>query len=458
MLKNKSSKMLQIVIFMCTTIIIILAIFAGMYSTKAFQYKTYINGIECSFLNIEGTIDKLERKMNNAKLTLLFAGNKQYTCLGTYFDIKVNNKQEIENTLFKQKEEDTDTQKTYNITELYSINEQKVKEYLSSLGIFKTEMNEPKDAYLEFDGKNSVVIKAEQYGNKITLEDAYNLMISELKKGKTIIDFRKITDIEPKIKASDEKLISQRDYINSILKTTITYKLHDGNIYKLDANTMKDWIYKDKEGNYGIDLDKNVPKFVDELNKKASYLLTSTKFNATGKGEISIAFGRKTYATVNKDKEIERIKEQLKKGENVEFDVTYNPLPNYKNIKTYVELDLSRQRVWMYVNEKCILNTPCVTGSVAGGYATPPGIYYLTYKTTNTTLEGYNSDGSKYASPVTFWMPFNGGIGFHDASWRTNFGGNIYMTNGSHGCVNLPYSAAKTLYNNINTSVPIILY
>ena len=202
MLKNKSSKMLQIVIFMCTTIIIILAIFAGMYSTKAFQYKTYINGIECSFLNIEGTIDKLERKMNNAKLTLLFAGNKQYTCLGTYFDIKVNNKQEIENTLFKQKEEDTDTQKTYNITELYSINEQKVKEYLSSLGIFKTEMNEPKDAYLEFDGKNSVVIKAEQYGNKITLEDAYNLMISELKKGKTIIDFRKITDIEPKIKAS----------------------------------------------------------------------------------------------------------------------------------------------------------------------------------------------------------------------------------------------------------------
>ena len=458
MLKDKSSRMLQIVIFICTTMIIIFAILAGRYSTKAFQYKTYINGIECSFLNIESTVDKLERNMNNARLTLIFADNKQYVCLGTYFDIKVNNKQEIENTLFKQKEEDTNQEKIYTITELYSINQEKVKEYLSSLGVFKTEMKEPKDAYLEFDGENSVIIKPEQYGNKINLEEAYNFMISELKKGETTIDFRKITDIEPKIKDSSENLISQKDYINSILKTTITYKLHDGSTYKLDANIMKDWIYKDDEGNYGIDLDKNIPKFVEELNEKASYVLTSTKFNATGKGEISIPFGMKTYRSINKDKEVERIKEQLKKGESAELDVIYNALPNYKNIKTYVELDLSRQRVWMYVNGKQILNTSCVTGSVAGGYATPPGIFYLTYKTTDTYLEGYNSDGSEYSSHVNFWMPFNGGIGFHDASWRSNFGGNIYMTNGSHGCVNLPYSAAKTLYNNINTSVPIILY
>ena len=112
----------------------------------------------------------------------------------------------------------------------------------------------------------------------------------------------------------------------------------------------------------------------------------------------------------------------------------------------------------MYVNGRCIVNTPVVTGSVNQGYSTPVGIYYLTYKSMHETLEGYNSDGSKYSSPVTFWMPFNGGIGFHDASWRSNFGGNIYMTNGSHGCVNLPYSAAQTLYNNINTSIPIILY
>ena len=458
MLRERAARVMQIVVLICGLIILMLMVLAVIYSTKAFQYKTYINGIECSFLNIEGTIDKLERKMNTSKLTLIFADNKQYVCLGTYFDIKVNNRKDIEKTLFKQREEDNNEEKTYNFTQLYTINEAKVKEYLSSLGVFKTEMKEPQDAYLEFDGKNSVVIKQEVYGNKIDINEACDFMISELKKGSTIIDFRKITKIDPKVKATDEKLIAQRDYINNILKATITYKLHDGSTYKLDANIMKDWIYKDAEGNYDIDLDKNILEFVDSLNNKASYVLTSTKFNATGKGEISISFGRKTYRYINKDKEIERIHEQLKKGESAEFDVAYNPLPDYRNIKTYVELDLSRQRVWMYVNGKCILDTPCVTGNVAGGYATPPGIFYLTYKTTDTNLEGYNSDGSEYSSHVNFWMPFNGGIGFHDADWRSYFGGNIYMTNGSHGCVNLPYSAARTLYNNINSSIPIILY
>ena len=458
MLRERAARVMQIVVLICGLIILMLMILAVNYSTKAFQYKTYINGIECSFLNIEGTIDKLERKMNTSKLTLIFADNKQYVCLGTYFDIKVNNRKDIEKTLFKQREEDNNEEKTYNFTQLYTINEAKVKEYLSSLGVFKTEMREPQDAYLEFDGKNSVVIKQEVYGNKIDINEACDFMISELKKGSTIIDFRKITKIDPKVKATDEKLIAQRDYINNILKATITYKLHDGSTYKLGANIMKDWIYKDAEGNYDIDLDKNIPEFVNSLNNKASYVLTSTKFNATGKGKISISFGRKTYRYINKDKEIERIHEQLKKGESAEFDVEYNPLPDYRNIKTYVELDLSRQRVWMYVNGKCILDTPCVTGNVAGGYATPPGIFYLTYKTTDTNLEGYNSDGSEYSSHVNFWMPFNGGIGFHDADWRSYFGGNIYMTNGSHGCVNLPYSAARTLYNNINTSIPIILY
>lgn len=55
-------------------------------------------------------------------------------------------------------------------------------------------------------------------------------------------------------------------------------------------------------------------------------------------------------------------------------------------------------------------------------------------------------------------MPFNGGIGIHDASWRNEFGGNIYKTNGSHGCVNAPYALASTIYNNISAGVPVVLY
>ena len=175
---------------------------------------------------------------------------------------------------------------------------------------------------------------------------------------------------------------------------------------------MKDWVYQNDDGKYEIDIDGNVKNFVDELNKKARYLLTSTKFKATDLGEISVSFGRKTYANINEEAEIARIKEKLGSAEKVKFEPKYKSLPDYTNLSTYVELDLTRQRVWMYVNGKCVVNTPCVTGNVAGGYSTPAGIYYLTYKTTDTYLEGYNGDGSKYKSHVNFWMPFNGGIGF----------------------------------------------
>ena len=89
---------------------------------------------------------------------------------------------------------------------------------------------------------------------------------------------------------------------------------------------------------------------------------------------------------------------------------------------------------------------------------TPAGVYTLTYKETDRTLKGTPlGDGTySYQSHVNFWMPFNGGIGFHDASWRDEFGGSIYYYSGSHGCINLSYSSAQTLYGMIDSQVPII--
>lgn len=459
MRRARVGKVLNIVVLVCVILIFLLIILFSLFVKDVFQYQTTINGIDCSFLSLSGAKEKLEKSLNNSTITLKFADDKEYFCLGAFFEFKLDDSDPLKDVLNNQKHEET--RELYNLPNLYKIDEEKAKEYLSSLSVFnENNTRKPENASLEWNEETkSYYTKKEVYGNELSLEAALDFMINELKNGNTVIDFTEITNITPKVLSSSESLKEQMETINSTLKTTIKYKLHDESTITLDADVMKDWVTVDDDGNYSMDIDSNVQKFVDSLNEKAEYQLTSTKFKATGLGEISVAFGRKTYATVNKDKEIERIKSELEKpGGTYTWEVTYNSLPDYKNISTYVELDISRQRVWMYVKGKCILNTPCVTGNVAGGYSTPVGIYYLTYKTTDTTLEGYNSDGSKYSSPVTFWMPFNGGIGFHDASWRSSFGGNIYMTNGSHGCVNLPYSAAKTLYNNINTSIPIILY
>ena len=456
MKKQRVGKVLNIVVFVCAILVFLLVFLLGFLAKDVFSYNTYINGVECSFSSVDGAKNKLEKHMNNATLTFYFADDKEYTCIGSHFEFKTNVEQI--NDVLKSQNLEQNASKSYTLENLFTVNEDKVKEYLSSLAIFKeSNIRKPQNAKLEWNNKNQVYIVPEKEGNELSLEDAYNFMLQELKEGKTEIDFKQVTNIEPSILSDDKKLIQQRDEINKIVGTTITYMLYDGSKYVLDSNVMKDWV-EQGDGYYLIDLETNVSNFVDKLAEKSQYSLTSTRFNATGIGEISIAFGRKTYATINKQEEINKIKKQLENYTNAKFEPTYNPLPNYKGISTYVELDLSRQRLWMYVNGNCIVETPFVSGNVSSGYATPVGIYYLTYKTTNTKLEGYNRDGSKYSSPVSFWMPFNGGIGLHDATWRSNFGGNIYLTNGSHGCINLPYNAAKTIYQNIDTSIPIILY
>ena len=460
MKKKQNGKVLNIVVLISIVIIFLIFVLTIMFIKDTFHYSTSINGIDCSFLNINDAIKKLEKTMNSTKITFLFADDKEYTCVGAYFDFEVNSANPLLGILSKQKDSD-ENKKEYNLTDLYNVDEEVAKNYLSSLSIFtdKNTNKEPVNAYLKWDEDNSeFYIVPEVYGNKLDFNEAYNYLLNALRNGKTVIDFREITDITPEITANSIELKEQKENINKIVATTVEYKLHNGDTYKLNASTIKDWVSRDDNGNYSIDLKSNVTKFVDKLAKKAKYKITSTKFNATGLGEISVSFGRATYANVDKEKEIERLTKQLESKKSAKFDVIYEALPDYTKIDTYVELDLSRQRVWMYANGECVLETPCVTGNVAQGYSTPAGIYYLTYKTMNATLEGYNYDGSTYSTPVTYWMPFNGGIGFHDATWRGSFGGNIYMTNGSHGCVNLPYWAASTLYSYINTSIPIILY
>lgn len=458
MKKTQKGQVLNIVVLICIVIIFLIFLLTRVFIKDTFKYSTIINGIDCSFLSINDAEKKLEKTMNNTTITMLFAEDKEYTCLGAYFDIQVNDTNSLKGALSEQK--DTDKNK-YIMTDLYKIDEKKAKKYLESLAVFANDNSnkEPKNAYLEWDDtKQEYYIEKETYGNKLTIENAYNYLLNSLKSGQTVIDFREVTDITPKITSNNVALKEQMKDINDTLKTTIEYELYDGEIYRLDAKTMKDWVTKNDKGEYSIDIKKNATKFVDKLAKKAKYQLTSTQFNATGLGTISVPFGRATYATINKEKEIERLTKQLESKKSAKLEVIYDSLPDYLNINTYVELDLSRQNVWMYVNGECVVDSPCVTGNVATGYSTPAGIYYLTYKTMNATLEGYNADGSTYSSPVTYWMPFNGGIGFHDASWRYSFGGNIYMTNGSHGCVNLPYWAASTIYSYIDTSIPIIIY
>ena len=117
------------------------------------------------------------------------------------------------------------------------------------------------------------------------------------------------------------------------------------------------------------------------------------------------------------------------------------------------------QHMWYYKNGSLVVDAPFVSGCIKEKTGTIVGTYTLQYKERNAMLRGGNeNEGTDYESEVSFWMPFFNGYGLHDATWRNEFGGTIYKTNGSHGCINLPYSKAEILFNNISPGCTIVVF
>jgi len=81
-------------------------------------------------------------------------------------------------------------------------------------------------------------------------------------------------------------------------------------------------------------------------------------------------------------------------------------------------------------------------------------------KESPSKLIGYENGKKIYETMVQYWMPFEGnGIGFHDATWQPSFGGSMYANGyGSHGCVNLSYSDAQTLYGIIDYDDVVVVH
>ncbi len=121
--------------------------------------------------------------------------------------------------------------------------------------------------------------------------------------------------------------------------------------------------------------------------------------------------------------------------------------------KTYVEVDMSLQKLYYYQEGICLYETDIVTGNLAARHGTPQGVNYVYMKQKNRVLRG-----ADYASFVKYWMPVKGNYGIHDASWRSKFGGEIYKTAGSHGCINVPPKTMGTLYDLVAVGTPVVMF
>ena len=197
-------------------------------------------------------------------------------------------------------------------------------------------------------------------------------------------------------------------------------------------------------------------EFVQEHSKEYDTYGKKRNFVTTLGTELTLPSGAYGWKT-DREGETQELIQLIYQGSVMEKEPIYSVRGAQKGSddigNSYVEADLSNQHLYLYQDGQLVLETDFVSGNMSNGCMTPPGVFGLTYKTRNAVLRGDN-----YETPVSYWMPFNGNVGMHDATWSNEFGGDIYLTSGSHGCINLPLNMAAQIYEYLSTGFPVICY
>ena len=439
---------------------------AAVYCVMAQQYKkeffpnTQINGIEAGKKEIDQVKEMISSAMDGYQIRLQGRKGQEEVLtkddvgLHTVFDGTLEKILEDQNPylwgihLFKKEDLQVSTVAAYDET----LFQQKV-DGLSFLD--PQNIQSGKEAYIsEYLEGTGYEIVPEDPGTEIKKD----VLASELGQAMLTMQSEFILEnagcyLKPLPGEPDPELVAQKDLLNRFAQMTVTYTFGDEQEV-LNGDSIHEWVSFDGENQPVVDEEK-VKAFVEDLAKKYDTANTVRKFTTSYGSEVEVsgAFGWK----IDQAAETEALKKIIADGESMVREPEYAQEGiNRKGQEygdTYAEVNLTAQHLFLYKDGEKILESDFVSGNVARGYTTPPGIFSIAYKQRNAVLRGPG-----YASPVNFWMPFNGGIGFHDASWRGSFGGSIYRTNGSHGCVNMPYNAAKTMFETVYAGMPVICY
>ena len=231
----------------------------------------------------------------------------------------------------------------------------------------------------------------------------------------------------------------------------------------VDASVVCDWIAMDEEGNFLTDEegklapdDGKIEAFVEKLADEYDTLGRPRTFRTT-RGEVITVEGGIYGSKIDRKAEKAYLKQAFRERAAQIHEPAYlqKGWAAGKNDigDTYIEVDMTRQMMYYYKDGKLEVETPIVTGNTGRRMGTPEGVNYVYGKTKNRILRGPG-----YASHVNFWMPVKGNIGIHDAAWRSEYGGEIYKTGGSHGCINTPYEAMSKLYEMAEVGTPVVMF
>ncbi|MEY8392876.1 L,D-transpeptidase family protein [Lachnospiraceae bacterium 45-W7] len=434
--------------------------FAAFYSSH-FLPGTTINGVDASGKNVEAIEEQIAQEMNEYEIKIIAREGKTEVLKGEDIVLKPIFDGSIQKEL---KEQDCFIwpaaffdEFQIQIETMVFFDKAALKRKVNTLDILdRNKMKKPENAVVsEYHKEEGYIIIPEKEGTTIKKEKFMDVLRRAILKLEDSVSLEEADCYtKPKRTSESKKLKKLVKLMNKYAGTSVTYQFGEKEVV-LDGETISQWISVNKEDKAEL----SVEKIADYVRKMAEEWDTAgkpKKLNSSYQVEVTVSGGDYGWR-IDQEKETEALAQIIKDGQKVTREPEYSKWAYSRGENdygdTYVEVNLGLQHLFYYKKGQLVLETDFVSGNEAKRWNTPEGAFGLYYKERNRTLRGEG-----YATPVSYWMPFNGGVGFHDAKWRRSFGGSHYKQNGSHGCVNLPYSAAKTLYDNIEAGCAILVY
>lgn len=327
------------------------------------------------------------------------------------------------------------------------------------------ERTAPQDAYIDYVN-NAYEIIPETDGTTAVEETTISAVHNALDQEQLSIDLNEAgCYMEPSVRSDDENLQNQLSLLHDVGDMVLTIDL-SGAQETLKAGQLADLLVRAEDGTVSAD-DAKLTAYVDGLEQTYNTIYTSRQFTTHSGDTVSVGgtstdtYGWMMNVDSTKQAILDAINSHTTQTVSAFWDVsawTRNQ-PNGDIGNTYIEISISAQHLWFYKSGQLVYETDVITGLPVHNQDTPKGVFRIWSKKRNAVLKGTAWDGSTWNSPVSFWMPITWtGVGLHDANWQSAFGGKLYLTRGSHGCVNLSYSAASYIFNNAELNTPVIIY
>lgn len=458
----------HIILILGIAVVSLMAVYVGLaaYYHNAFTYGTWINGIYCTGRGIQEVNEELAKEFVYEGVTVEDKDGECYTISAEDISYQFDFKKALEiyqkrqnpwmwiDSLFGGHQVELAPVVTYDRKafdacfaalpigqEERSDRERRVEIVRRPEGYEL--VNERSDVLFTEQARNAVLAAIEASENYVSLMDEgcyHDLELTAQMRG-TLDIWEKLEDFQD---------------------CGIVYRMGETEI-PVDASVVCDWIAFDDNGRFlldesgGFQLKENsIEDFVAALAAKYDTVGKSRQFQST-RGELVTVEGGLYGNKIDQEAETAYLTEAFYSKKREVHEPVYMQEAWEKGSEdigsTYIEVDMTEQKMYYYVDGELEIDTPIVTGNTSRRMGTPSGVNYVYAKQKNRVLRGPN-----YASHVDFWMPVKGNIGIHDASWRGKFGGTIYQTNGSHGCINTPRAAMEQLYEMAEVGTPVVMF